>query len=40
MEQGIITKVSNQDFDNTYLKLKETIDNNPNLKIITEVVLS
>ncbi|MEL6557773.1 MAG: DUF302 domain-containing protein [Bacteroidota bacterium] len=37
MEKGIITKVSNQDFDNTYLKLKETIDNNPNLKIIAEL---
>lgn len=37
MEKGIITKVSNQNFDNTYFKLKETIDNNPNLKLIAEL---
>jgi len=34
---GIITKVSNQDFDATYQKLKNIIDGNPNLKIILEM---
>ncbi len=29
--KGIITKISRQNFSGTYRKLKETIDNNPNL---------
>ncbi len=37
MQKGIITKVSNQNFENTYNNLKTTIDNNPNLKIIAEL---
>ncbi len=37
MQKGIITKVSNQNFEKTYNKLRETIDNNPNLKIIAEL---
>ena len=35
--EGIITKISTQNFDDTYNTLKTTIDNNPNLKIIAEV---
>ena len=34
---GIITKVSQQDFEATYQTLKQTIDGNPNLKIILEL---
>ena len=37
MQKGIITKVSNQNFETTYSKLRETIEANPNLKIITEL---
>lgn len=34
---GIKTKVSNQDFHDTYKKVKSIIENNPNLKIILEL---
>lgn len=34
---GIITKVSQQSFDDTYNKLRTIIDNNPNLKILMEL---
>lgn len=34
---GIITKVSQQDFQATYNKLRSIIDNNPNLKILMEL---
>jgi len=37
MQKGIITKVSNQNLDTTYQKLKEAIENNPNLKLIAEL---
>ncbi len=37
LEQGIITKKSTQDFESTYQKLKNILENNPNLKIITEL---
>ncbi|NMH87011.1 DUF302 domain-containing protein [Flavivirga algicola] len=36
-ETGIISKISHQDFDTTYQKLKDVIENNPNLKIIVEL---
>ncbi|GAA3595880.1 DUF302 domain-containing protein [Flavivirga amylovorans] len=36
-ETGIISKISHQDFDTTYQKLKGVIENNPNLKIIAEL---
>ncbi len=35
--EGIITKVSTQDFDATYTTLKNTIANNPNLSIVVEL---
>ena len=35
--KGIITKISRQNFSNTYQKLKETIDNNPNLNVMLEL---
>jgi len=34
---GIINKVSAQDFQGTYAKLRSIIENNPNLKIILEL---
>lgn len=34
---GIITKVSQQDFDSTYSKLRRIIENNPNLNILFEL---
>jgi len=34
---GIITKVSQQNFDATYNKLRSIIENNPNLKILMEL---
>ena len=34
---GIITKTSNQGFEETYGKLRSIIENNPNLKIILEL---
>lgn len=34
---GIITKISNQNFQDTYDKLKGIINNNPNLKILLEL---
>lgn len=34
---GIITKTSNQGFEETYIKLRNIIENNPNLKIILEL---
>ncbi len=34
---GIITKTSNQNFQDTYTKLKGIIHNNPNLKILLEL---
>ncbi len=37
IETGIISKTSTLDFDSTYKKLKSVIENNPNLKIITEL---
>ncbi|AUP79888.1 DUF302 domain-containing protein [Flavivirga eckloniae] len=37
IEAGIISKISHQDFDTTYQKLKSVIENNPNLKIIAEL---
>ncbi len=36
-ESGIISKISHQDFDTTYQKLKDVIEHNPNLKIIAEL---
>lgn len=36
-EKGIITKQSTQNFEDTYQKLRQVIDNNPNLKIILEL---
>jgi len=36
-DNGIITKVSQQSFENTYAKLRSIIDNNPNLKILMEL---
>ena len=36
-DNGIITKVSQQNFENTYAKLRSIIDNNPNLKILMEL---
>lgn len=35
--EGIITKTSNKNFENTYSNLREIINNNPNLKIIFEL---
>lgn len=35
--KGIITKTSQQNFENTYEKLKNIITNNPNLKILLEL---
>ena len=35
--EGIITKDSEQDFENTYSTLKETLSANPNIKIIAEL---
>ena len=35
--KGIITKISRQNFSDTYQKLKETIDNNPNLNVMLEL---
>ncbi|UOY08662.1 DUF302 domain-containing protein [Muricauda sp. SCSIO 64092] len=35
--KGIITKISRQNFSDTYRKLKETIDNNPNLNVMLEL---
>lgn len=34
---GIITKVSKQNFQDTYEKLKNIITNNPNLKVLLEL---
>jgi len=34
---GIITKISSQNFQDTYAKLREIISNNPNLKILLEL---
>ncbi len=34
---GIIIKTSHQDFETTYQKLRNVIDNNPNLKIVAEL---
>ena len=34
---GIITKISQQDFQNTYQKLKNILTNNPNLKVLFEL---
>ena len=34
---GIITKISEQSFQDTYEKLRSIIDNNPNLKILFEL---
>jgi len=34
---GIITKISQQNFENTYTKLKSIISNNPKLKILLEL---
>ena len=36
-DTGIITKVSSQSFEDTYAKLRNIIDNNPNLKILMEL---
>ncbi len=36
-ETGIISKISHQDFNTTYQKLKDVIENNPNLKTIAEL---
>lgn len=36
-KQGLITKKSTQSFDDTYSKLVDIIENNPNLKIIAEL---
>lgn len=36
-QQGVITKVSTKNFEETYNSLKETIADNPNLKIIAEL---
>ena len=36
-DNGIITKLSQQNFENTYAKLRSIIDNNPNLKILMEL---
>lgn len=36
-KQGLITKKSNQSFDETYSKLVDVIENNPNLKIIAQL---
>lgn len=36
-ENGLITKVSNSDFETTYESLKKTLENNPNLKIMMEI---
>lgn len=36
-EKGIITKKSTQNFEDTYQKLQQVIDQNPNLKIILEL---
>ncbi|MBW1294356.1 DUF302 domain-containing protein [Aquimarina litoralis] len=36
-KQGLITKKSTQSFDDTYTKLVEIIENNPNLKIIAQL---
>ena len=36
-EQGLITKKSTQSFDDTYSKLVDIIENNPNLKIIAQL---
>lgn len=36
-EKGIITKISNVNFEQTYNQLITVIDNNPNLKIIAEL---
>ncbi len=35
--QGVITKVSSQDFESTYSALVEIIHNNPNLKIVAQL---
>ncbi|WP_062056280.1 DUF302 domain-containing protein [Aquimarina longa] len=35
--EGVITKVSTQDFENTYNTLVEIITNNPNLKIVAQL---
>jgi len=35
--EGIVTKTSAQNFENTYTSLQTAIDNNPNLRIIAEV---
>ncbi|WP_405379018.1 DUF302 domain-containing protein [Nonlabens sp. Asnod3-A02] len=37
LNEGIITTVSKQDFDATYTTLKNTIENNPALRIFTEL---
>lgn len=37
VSEGIISKTSNQSFENTYDSLRTTINNNPNLKIIAEL---
>ncbi len=34
---GIITKISDQNFNDTYNKLKNIISNNPNLKVLFEL---
>jgi len=36
-ENGIITKTSSENFEDTYQKLRQIIDNNPNLKILMEL---
>jgi len=36
-KNGIVTKVSNLDFEVTYAKLKNIIENNPNLKVLMEL---
>ncbi len=35
--QGVITKISAQNFEDTYTTLVEVLTNNPNLKIITQL---
>ncbi|WP_378182264.1 DUF302 domain-containing protein [Aquimarina sp. SS2-1] len=37
LQQGIITKESTKSFEETYNKLIEVINNNPNLKIVAEL---
>ena len=37
IKSGIITKVSDNDFETTYDKLRSIVENNPNLKILMEL---